>query len=644
MSLKEYRHKRDFRKTSEPGGARVRREPGKRSFVIQKHDASHLHYDFRLELNGVLKSWAVPKGPDLDPANKRLAMQVEDHPLEYGAFEGMIPEGEYGGGTVMLWDKGEWEPIGDPVKGLREGHLKFTLSGHKLHGAWMLVRKGGRSAEDGERHWFLFKERDEFARPGESITDEMPLSITTGRNLDEIAAASDRVWGRAGEVVQKGGRKRKAPEAAANHPGKSRQRGPGHVQEATGSAKAGVAAEDERRGKASAGGATIQTLLKHPDIRRAPLPATAKVELATLVDAAPQGEDWLHEIKFDGYRMLCRVEGGKVRFISRNGLDWTGKLPELAQATAELPVKNAMLDGEVVSLKADGTSSFQTLQNGFERGATGDLVYYAFDILHIDGRDVTRVPLEERKEILRSVISKSHHDTIRYSDYLQGAGQEIIKEACHLQLEGIIAKRRGSIYRPGRGLDWLKVKCLKREEFVVGGFTKPSGGRSHFGALLLGYYDHGNTFTYAGRVGTGFNDETLASLHKTLSKLVQTTSPFANRSSGDGQAKDVQWVKPSLVVEVKFANWTDQRLLRHSSFQGLREDKPARDVIHEKPISLDDAKAVETDKKPERPLRNGKSKSSRRPRASSQAAAHASDKGEWAGVRLSHPDKILYPD
>ena len=364
MGLTEYRHKRNFHKTPEPRGQRAAKSDGKRAFVIQKHAASHLHYDFRLEDNGVLKSWAVPKGPDLDPAKKRLAMQVEDHPLEYGGFEGIIPEGEYGGGTVMLWDHGAWEPIGDAAKGLREGHLKFILHGEKLRGAWMLVRKGGRNAAPEERAWFLFKERDEFARPGESITEEMPLSVTTGRDMAEIAAQSDRVWGPGGEVSKKDQNTATMPARGAKSPRRRKGEAAGGLATAARpAAKAtGVKASRSRSSKPLA----LKKLLEHPDVRRARLPKQQGVELATLVDAAPTGDDWVHEIKFDGYRMLCRVSNGKAQFISRNGHDWTHKFPELAEAAGGLAVDDAMLDGEVVALNSDGTTSFQTLQNVFQ--------------------------------------------------------------------------------------------------------------------------------------------------------------------------------------------------------------------------------------------------------------------------------------
>ena len=317
----------------------------------------------------MLKSWAVPKGLDLDPANKRLAMQVEDHPLEYGGFEGIIPEGEYGGGTVMLWDHGTWEPIGDPAKGFREGHLKFILHGEKLQGAWMLVRKGGRKAEKGERAWFLFKERDEFARPGESVTEDMPLSVTTGRDLDQIAAESDRIWGPGGEVRQNN-RKKAGTRAVAAAPARAKRAtkpsAGGVATRRGGAAKA--TAKANGRGRKGPADASLKNLLEDPNVRRARLPKTQMVELATLVDAAPADDDWLHEIKFDGYRMLCRVDRGRVHFISRNGHDWTARFPELAKAAAQLPVERAMLDGEVVSLKPDGTTSFQALQNVFQTG------------------------------------------------------------------------------------------------------------------------------------------------------------------------------------------------------------------------------------------------------------------------------------
>ncbi len=626
MGLNEYRRKRDFQRTSEPRGKQAARHHGGLAFVIQKHDASHLHYDFRLEHNGVLKSWAVPKGPDLDPANKRLAMQVEDHPIEYGGFEGVIPPGEYGGGTVMLWDQGVWEPLDDPAKGLKEGHLKFILRGEKLQGGWMLVRKGGRKAEEGERAWFLFKERDKFARPGKSVTEEMPLSVSTGRDLDEIAAQSDRVWGPDGEVRQN---KRKAT-------GKTAKRA------ATRRSAAEASSKPSSRKTKQAGASSLLELLEVPGVRRAKLPLSQKVELATLVDEAPSGDEWLHEIKFDGYRMLCRIENGKARFISRNGHDWTAKFPELAQAAGRIAVKKAMLDGEVVAIERDGTTSFQALQNVFQTGRTHELVYYVFDILHVDGHDVAGAALEVRRDILKLAIAEADK-SIRFSDSIQGSGQEIIDRACSLHLEGIVSKRRSAAYRAGRGVDWLKVKCSKREEFVIGGFTRPAGTRAHFGALLLGYHGRGRELIYAGRVGTGFNEKSLADVHEKLKKLVQTRSPFTNLTGSTGEARDVSWVKPSLVAEVQFSNWTDDGLLRHPSFQGLREDKPASKVTHDEPRSLGDVKAIDNDgKKEEEAHSRGKRQPATR-RSAPRSEPETTSDGEFEGVRLTHPDKVLYP-
>ena len=636
MGLVQYRNKRNFRRTPEPRGRKTEAARKQLSFVIQKHDASHLHYDFRLELGGVLKSWAVPKGPDLDPANKRLAMQVEDHPLEYGGFEGTIPEGEYGGGTVMLWDKGVWEPLGDAKKGYFEGHLKFNLHGEKLQGAWMLVRKGGRKSEPDERRWFLFKERDEYARPGESITDEMPLSVTTGRNLEEIASELDRVWGPNGETSKPPQRAAKPNGRAGRAPRKGESR-----NGATNGKDSPTVRGDKRRARIANDGSLGQ-LLEESGARRSSLPTKPSVELATLVDEAPTGDLWVNEIKFDGYRMLCRLARGKAAFISRNGNDWTKKFPDLAKAAGELEVADALLDGEVVAFTSDGTTSFQALQNIFQSGRTNELVYYVFDILHLNGHDLTPLPLELRKTILKQAMAGSPA-AIRYSDYIQGSGKAVIEKACQLHLEGIICKRRDSGYRPGRGLDWLKVKCSKREEFVIGGFTKPGGNRSHFGALLLGYHGRNKKFVYAGRVGTGFNDTSLRTLHQKLGRLIQTRSPFSDLTGTTGEARDVSWVKPSLVAEIQFSNWTDDGLLRHPSFQGLREDKPAAKVFHDEPMKLSEVKATQNHKEPAtRKERVGRTALPRKP-AAGKGAGGPSD-AEVADVRLTHPDKVLYPD
>ena len=615
MGLREYRRKRDFDKTPEPRGRTATKYP-QLKFLVQKHDASHLHYDFRLELDGVLKSWAVPKGPDLDPANKRLAIQVEDHPLEYGDFEGTIPQGQYGGGTVLLWDQGTWEPLDDAEKGLREGRLKFVLHGEKLHGGWMLVRRGGSKAGPGERNWFLFKEKDQFAKTGKGITEQKPRSVTTGRNLDEIARQSDRVWGARGEV-QHNGRKKKS------------------FGEKTGASTKSSAKHAEN------GKAATSKLLASPAVRRARLPAKQEVQLATLAAQAPAGDDWLHEIKFDGYRMLCRVDKGKARFISRNGKDWSSKFPELVEAAGELAVGQAMLDGEVVAIEPDGITRFQTLQKIFQTGRTGELIYYAFDILHLDGHDVRQLPLEDRKKLLEQTVARSQVPSIRFSDHLEGTGPKVAAEACRLGLEGIVSKRRDAPYRPGRGVDWLKIKCSHSEEFVIGGFTRPGGSRSHFGALLLGYHDRQKNLVYAGRVGTGFDRKTLASLARAFRPLVQDKSPFVNLSGTTGQARGVTWLEPRLVAEIEFANWTDEGLLRQPSYQGLREDKSAAEVVRDTPISPTEVKVL-AKQESRVARRSGRKSAAHAAHADRSQGAPADD--EFAGVRLSHPEKVLYPE
>lgn len=613
MSLTEYRRKRDFRITSEPRGERAKSHR-KLTFVVQKHAASHLHYDFRLELDGVLLSWAVPKGPSLDPTQKRLAMHVEDHPLEYGKFEGVIPQGEYGGGTVMLWDRGTWKPVDDGNKGYRAGSLKFELKGEKLKGKWMLVRRGGKRSDSQEKHWFLFKERDEYAEEGTDITKELPLSIDTGRDLDEIASDADRVWGQNGKSEGK-----KATAVRAKKVGSMR------------------ASKLAKPFKLTAAKATaVRKLLSKVGTKRASSPTKAVVQLATLVDSAPEGDQWMHEIKFDGYRMLCHIDKGKVKFISRNGKEWTDKFDDLPAQSLRLPVANAIIDGEVVILDEEGKTSFQLLQNAFQLAGPANFLFYAFDLLYLDGYDVSNAAIEDRKSILQKVIPTKSDYAIKYSEHVIGNGETFFAEAARLGLEGIISKRLGRPYAAGRGNDWLKVKCSLQEEFVIGGFTEPSGSRTHFGALLLGYYDDANELVYAGRVGTGFNDRTLSTLHKKFKPLIQKTSPFKDFSGHTGQARGVTWLNPVLVGQVQFSNWTGDRQLRHPSFQGLREDKPARAVVRDAAVS------------PETTEANGETKKmtkSRRTKAASRSSRKvAAADGEVAGVRLSHPDKVLFAD
>jgi bifunctional non-homologous end joining protein LigD len=560
MGLKRYRTKRNFKRTPEPRGTAPATKTG-HSYLIQKHAARRLHYDFRLELNGVLLSWAVPKGPCLDPKEKRLAVHVEDHPVEYGGFEGTIPAGEYGGGTVLLWDRGEWIPDGDPLAGLRKGRLKFVLRGEKLRGGWTLVRMGGRAAEEQKENWLLIKENDTEAVPlsERDILEERPESITTGRGMDEIKAARDREWSTRGESKKD----KSAPSEAKLR-----------------------AKPTKTHAKRSA----AMKLDAVPGARRGALPQRIQPELATLVSQVPEGDDWLHEIKFDGYRALCRIEGGKAVFWTRRGQDWTSRFGHLSETAASLPVRQALLDGEVVVLEPDGTTNFQSLQNSLSGRKEDRLVYFVFDLLHLDGYDITQVPLLNRKETLAALLKSSNKNgSLRYSDHVLGHGKELLRKACQSALEGVISKYANGPYRPGRARDWLKTKCLQNQEFVIGGFTEPSGSRAGLGSLLLGVHDKDGALIYAGRVGTGFTDESLRQLRAGLSAIEQKSSPFSNVPRGD-IPRGVHWVKPNLVAEVEFTGWTNDGRLRHPSFQGLREDKSASEVVRERAVPIPGSK------------------------------------------------------
>ncbi|HKM70215.1 MAG TPA: DNA ligase D, partial [Stellaceae bacterium] len=579
MALEEYRRKRDFRKTPEPAGAAPSRKKAAAplAFVIQEHKARRLHFDFRLELDGVLKSWAVPKGPSLDPGEKRLAVEVEDHPLDYGGFEGVIPEGQYGGGTVLLWDRGTWVPADpNPAAAFAKGTLKFELLGEKLRGNWALVRMGGKAARERRPNWLLVKERDDAAvsQSGDAVVADNPLSVETGRSLEMIARDRDRVW-------------------------------------------------ESGKGEAT----PSRPLDRIPGARWGPMPGNLKPQLATPATAAPAGPEWLHEIKYDGYRLFARIEHGKVRLITRNGLDWTDKFPDLAHAFARLPVDTALIDGELVHLASDGTTNFSGLQDAIASGKTNSLSFFAFDLVYRDGWDLTGASLEDRKAALGEIIPPQAAGILRYSDHQMGQGPAVLRQASNLGLEGIVSKRRESPYRGGRGADWLKVKCRNREEVVVIGFTDPEGKREGFGALLAGYYDPSATLRYAGRVGTGFSAERLADLRKQLDALVVKEPPVVLPK--EAPRKGVHWVRPALVAEVEFAGWTADAILRHASFQGLREDKTPREVVYNPDI----APAAE---QPTTHMKPGS--------ADPEIATRARDGSTmFEGVRLTHPDRVLYP-
>ena len=590
MGLREYQRKRDFERTPEPRGRRGKRTRRGPRFVIQKHAARRLHYDFRLELDGVLKSWAVPKGPSLDPADKRLAVEVEDHPIDYGDFEGVIPQGQYGGGSVLLWDHGTWKPKGDPRESLARGKLEFELDGEKLHGRWLLVRTGS----NGKPQWLLRKLADEQARPGDgAITELRPESVTSGLQIEDIGQRSSRVW-------------------QSHDVGKKRQ------QPAIDPASL-------------------------PKARRGALPAFVPPQLATLVAEPPRGEGWLHEIKLDGYRALCRLEGGRARLVTRRERDWTDRFGRIASAAAFLAAKKALIDGEVVWLGDDGRTDFQALQQALGEGRDERLFYFAFDLLHLDGWDLRPTPLVERKEALRRLlaISAAEASAVRFSDHVEGEAGPFFRQACQHKLEGIVSKRRDGPYRERRGRDWLKVKCTAEQEVVIVGYSEPHGSREGLGALLLGVYENG-TLRTAGKVGTGFDRTTLHDLLRRLRPLEQPTPPVVDPPRGY-RARGIHRVEPKLVAQVAFSDWTHDGKLRHPSFHGLREDKEPTEVIREVPARGEETalKATKT------PGDAGKSAKSPKAQSTTKPAERATRAGkgvlEVSGVRISNPDRVLYP-
>lgn len=592
MGLQQYKKKRHFNRTTEPKGKESIAKRRPLSFVVHKHAARRLHYDLRLEMDGLLKSWAVPKGPSLDPNEKRLAVNVEDHPLEYCEFEGTIPEGEYGAGKVLIWDRGQWFPAGQPEEGYRKGSLKFRLEGEKLRGNWALVRMHGAAAGENNENWLLIKEKDEDAKPLSKgdILKEKPASVKTGESLDESA-------------------KKKSSRS------EKRKAIPRKLVKSAGERKSGRPVSFE--------------LSKLPGSRKSPFPSDITPQLCTLVTAPPQGEDWAHEIKLDGYRVLCELRKGGVKLFTRRGNDWATRFSSVAQAAKNLPTSEALLDGEVVMVEEDGTTSFQALQNALDIKRGEDLIYYAFDLLYLDGYDLRATPLLKRKEILKNLINAAGHNSIRYGDHVLGKGDLFYEQACKVGLEGIVSKRIDSPYRSIRGSDWLKIKCLKRQEFVIGGFTDPRGTRTGFGALLLGFYE-GKELIFAGRVGTGFNERFLKELRLKLDRMEQAESPFANPPTGS-ETRGVHWVRPKLVGEVAFREWTHEGILRQPSFQGLREDKSPLEVVREKPHPISRANKesqmkTSTHYEPETIYRKKK------------------EKVEVGGVSLTNPDRILYPE
>ena len=531
-ALKAYKAKRDFKITSEPEGAAGAEQPGALRFVIQKHWASRLHYDFRLELDGTMKSWAVPKGPSFDSHDKRMAVQVEDHPIEYASFEGTIPEKQYGAGKVIIWDKGTWEPQEDARKGYADGNLKFVLHGHKLHGKWALIRM----KDKGEKQppWLLIKEKDDYVRPASefSVVDEMPDSV---KSLKEPA------------------RKQAAP------------------------------ADDSRQEQAAADGPPAGAVA-------ASLPEKFAPELATLVDQAPgDPEDWVFEIKFDGYRMLTRVENGKVKLITRNANDWTDRLRPLHDELVRMKLPDGWYDGEIVVHDAEGKPDFGLLQMAFDGSNQARILYFLFDVPYLHGHDLRACTLVDRRAALHNVLANLPSDLVRFSDEFGNDPQELVVAACRMGLEGVIGKRRDSRYVQRRSPDWIKLKCGKRQEFVIAGYTDPQGSRVGIGALLLGTHDKDGVLQYAGNVGTGFNEKVLLQLKEKLSKLETDVSPFPPRAVA---GRKHHWVKPELIAEISFAEWTSAGAVRHAVFHGLREDKPATAITREQAKHVKDKKVT----------------------------------------------------
>jgi bifunctional non-homologous end joining protein LigD len=606
--LARYRKMRDFAVTAEPqggraSGAKAKAAPrengdGEFPFVVQKHAATRLHYDFRLGLHGVLKSWAVAKGPSYFPTDKRLAVEVEDHPMEYGGFEGAIPKGQYGGGTVMLWDEGRWEPLGDPDEGLRKGMLKFILYGKKLRGKWVLVRMGGRAAQESKPNWLLIKEHDEYQRTADdpAITDEAPNSVATGRDLEAIARDQDHVW-------------------QSNRPEK---------------APARKSASIERQTSRSFPAKSLPG--KHE-----PLPGFLPPQLAGQALQPPRGEEWIHELKLDGYRIQAHIQrspraGAEVRLFTRNGLDWTRRMPEIASELERLKIDGAILDGEVVVLTESGETSFAALQAAFDESKPSPLTYFVFDLLHLNGHNLRDQPLIERKRLLAGLVRTLSPDgSIRLSEHVDGDGRRTFEEACRLGAEGIVAKRGAAPYAAGRSASWIKVKCIRQQEFVIGGFTLLAKGTSQhltgIGALLLGYYED-RRLQYAGRTGTGFSQSSSRKLRERLEALRCAKPPFAEVPAV--AKRGAIWTEPKLVAEVQFRTWTADHLVRQASFKGIREDKAAKEIRREEP---DPGLA----QKPAR--KNPEKQDAKQPGGGPPAKA----KKETA-IRVTHPGKVIDPE
>lgn len=594
--LSKYREKRDFKKTSEPSGEAAVKPSNRRRFVIQKHDATRLHYDLRLELDGVFKSWAVTKGPSLDPQDKRLAVEVEDHPLDYGDFEGTIPKGQYGGGTVMLWDRGYWEPEGNktPEQALAKGDLKFTLEGDRLHGSFVLVRMRGREGEK-RTNWLLIKHHDDFSVDdnGDTVLEENDTSVASGRKMNVIASGKGRKpkpFMMTGEAIQ---------------------------ADAVWDSNEGLAADDRKAGSKT---------WSRPSSRPASssMPEFVPPQLCETLERPPSVKGWIHEIKFDGYRIQLRVQDGEVTLKTRKGLDWTAKYPAIAQSGANLA--DAIIDGEICALDENGAPDFAALQAALSEGKTDDLVYFAFDLMFEGDDDLRQLPLTERKDRLAALLSNAGDDPrLRFVEHFETGGDAVLKSACKLSLEGIVSKKADATYESGRTKTWGKSKCRAGHEVVIGAYATTNG---KFRSLLVGV-NRGDHFVYVGRVGTGYGASVVDKLLPLLEKMRSSKSPF----TGIGVPKksdDIVWLKPELVAEIEFAGWTADGQVRQAAFKGLREDKPAAEVEAEKPAKPSAADLPDPE--------------TAEPKKTKSAKFRKGTKVDVMGVLISNPDKELWPD
>ena len=566
-ALRQYHQKRNFTRTKEPRG----QLEGKTGdlFVVQKHAARRLHYDLRLELDGVLKSWAVTKGPSLSPADKRLAVRVEDHPLDYADFEGRVPQGEYGAGSVIVWDRGRWSTEGDPHKQLAKGHLVVDLDGRKLKGRWHLVHMKGRD-QRGKENWLLIKADDEHAieQGGADLLEAEPGSIKTGRTVEDVAASDVRI------------RRKPKPKPKPKLKAEAQEQ------------------EDEPRRARSEPRAAVK------GATAASLPSFVEPQLASLSERPPSGGTWVHEVKFDGYRLLARIDRGHAKLKTRSGLDWTSKFPSLKKALEALPVVTAFLDGEVVVETEKGTPSFADLQTDLSDGRSDRFRYYLFDLLHLDGSDLSRASLIERKRVLAHVLS-GHEGILAYSEHFTGRGDVVFDHACRLGLEGVVSKLQTAPYRSGRSKSWLKTKCVDGHELVVIGYVPSTTQRKVVGSLVVGHHDKGK-LVYAGRVGSGYSSKVAEDLWRRLEEI-RIDAPPLDKALPAEVRRNVRWVKPKLVADVEIRGWTSDGIARHAVFKGLRQDKDAADVLREP--SVVKAKAA-----PALP------------------------------VKLTHPDRVLWPD